>query len=97
MEVSQSSSLGVRTRARTRTLALQKKENKVPPAPHMSSKICTNGHLQRTSYMELCSRRLEKVYLSPCFATQIEQHMNLKNRGLQLQCSDSGMGNIREA
>lgn len=97
MEVSQSSSLGVRTRARTRTLALQKKENKAPSAPPKSSNICSIGHLQTTSYMELRSRRLEKVSLSPCSATQIEQHRSLKNRGLQLQCSDSGRGNLREA
>lgn len=97
MEVSQSSSLGVRTRARTRTLALQKKENTAPPVTSKSSKMCSVGHLQTTSYMELRSRRLEKVSLSPCSAPQIEQHRSLKNRGLQLQCSDSGTGNLREA
>lgn len=97
MEVSQSSSLGVRTRARTRNLALQKKENKAPPASPKSSKICSIGQLQTTSYMELRSRRLEKVCMSPCSATQIEQHRSLKNRGLQLRCSDSERGNLREA
>lgn len=97
MEVSQSSSLGVRTRARTRTLALQKKENTAPPVTSKSSKMCSVGHLQTTSYMELRSRRLEKVSVSPCSAPQIEQHRSLKNRGLQLQCSDPGRGNLREA
>eukprot|EP01018_Ginkgo_biloba_P030403 Gb_19692 [translate_table: standard] len=84
MEVPQGS-MGVRTRARTRTLALQR-HCKVSPAK--SSKICIEP-LQTTSYLQLRSRRLEKV--SVCCP---QEPKSLEKPSLD--CSISEGKNLRE-